>query len=146
MGADDFLEGPLLVSACLCGEICRYDGGDTAHPLFAALCKRGVAIPVCPEVLGGLSVPRAPCESAGERVMDRDGVDRTAAFREGAARVLAIAREKGIARAVLKEGSPSCGVRCVYDGSFTSKIIPGEGITTVLLRKHGIVVRSEQDF
>lgn len=147
MRAFNLLPGELiLASACLCGEQCRYDGQGTPHPLIMELHARGLVVPVCPEVLGGLSVPREPCEKRGSRVVDRTGRDVTEAFVRGAAMVLAIARERGITRAVLKERSPSCGVCTVYDGAFSSRRIPGQGVTTALLRENGLVVVSEESF
>lgn len=137
---------PILVSACLCGERCRYDGRDACVPFFADLRARGLAVPVCPEVLGGLAVPRDPCERVGDRVMDAAGRDRTDAFTQGAFRALAIAREHGIAVAVLKERSPSCGPSTVYDGTFQARRIPGRGVTAALLAAHGIAVFSEETF
>lgn len=138
--------GPILVSACLCGEICRYDAKDAGIPFFKDLWKRGLAIPVCPEVLGGLPVPRDPCEIAGNRVLDTSGLDRTEAFRLGAEKTLCIAKEHGIAAAVLKERSPSCGVTRIYDGTFGSRTIPGRGVTASLLAANGFAVFSEETF
>lgn len=143
---ETFPGGLILASACLCGEKCRYDGQSAPHPLLMELHARGLVVPVCPEVLGGLSVPREPCERRGSRVVDRTGRDLTEAFARGAAMVLAIAGEKGITRAVLKERSPSCGVRVVYDGTFSSRRIPGQGITAALLRESGLAVVSEENF
>ena len=138
--------GPILVSACLCGAICRYDAQDAGIPFFKDACERGLAIPVCPEVLGGLPVPRTPCEIAESRVLDKSGVDRTEAFHLGAEKTLRIAREQGITAAVLKERSPSCGVTRIYDGTFQSRTIPGRGVTTALLAAHGFPVFSEETF
>ena len=140
------MEYPILVSACLCGEQCRYDGRGGLLPALAGLCVAGLAVPVCPEVLGGLPVPRVPCEICGTRVVDRTGADRTDAFMHGAAKVLAMAVEKGITTAVLKERSPSCGVSFVYDGSFSSRLVPGQGVTTALLQENSITVISDEDF
>lgn len=137
---------PLLVSACLCGEICRYDALDATVPAFANLCARGLAIPVCPELLGGLLVPRDPCEILASRVLDRSGRDVTREFLLGAEKTLLLAREHGVATAVLKERSPSCGVNTVYDGTFRSNRIPGRGITAAVLADNGIAVFSEENF
>ena len=137
---------PILVSACLCGEICRYDARDATDPRFAAMLAENLAIPVCPEVLGGLPVPRDPCEIRGARVFSRAGRDLTAEFLLGAEKTLAIAKEKGVATAILKERSPSCGVFAVYDGTFSSQTVPGRGITAALLAENGITVHSEATF
>ena len=140
------MDYPILVSACLCGKQCRYDGRGSLVPVFADLCAAGLAVPVCPEVLGGLPVPRVPCEIRGTAVVDRFGVDRTVAFTQGAAKVLAMATALGVSTAVFKERSPSCGVSFVYDGSFSSHLTPGQGVTTALLRKNSITVISDEEF
>lgn len=127
-----------VISACLCGEPVRYDGQAYGFSILSELVRSGAAICVCPECLGGLPVPRLPCEIApGGRVYDRRGCDRTDAFRQGASRVLEICLRQDIRKAVFKEKSPSCGVRMRYDGSFTGRLIPGEGLTVRLLRRHG---------
>lgn len=125
---------------------CRYDGRAAPHPLLVGLFRRDLAIPVCPEMLGGLPAPRPPAEIAEGRVMDRSGRDVTDAFTLGAARTLEIARSRGITVAVLKERSPSCGVTAIYDGTFADRLIPGSGVTAALLRANGIAVYSEDAF
>ena len=130
----------LLVSACLLGENCKYSGGNNYTPAIEALREKFDVIPVCPEQLGGLPTPRTPSERAGARVLSRGGADVTEAFRQGAEKTLEIARESGAARAVLQERSPSCGCRTIYDGTFSGTLIPGEGVTAELLRKHGVEV------
>lgn len=136
----------VLVSACLLGQPVRYDGG--AKPIVSPILDRwrdeGRVVPLCPEVLGGLPVPRPPVErQADGRFRDCEGRDRTAAFDAGAAASLALA--SGAALALLKEGSPSCGVRRIYDGTFTGQSIPGEGRTAEALRRAGIPVFGEDD-
>lgn len=133
----------LLVSACLLGENCKYSGGNNYSPAVAALGERYELIPVCPEVLGGLPTPRVPSERTGEQVMGRDGTDVTAAFRLGAERALETALAQGITRAVLKERSPSCGSGQIYDGAFTGRVIPGQGVTAELLSARGLAVYGE---
>lgn len=128
----------LLISACLLGERCRYDGGGNYVPAVERLRERYELVPVCPEQLGGLPTPRTPSERVGERVLSRTGADVTEAFRRGAARALETARERGITLAVLKERSPSCGCTCLYDGTFTGQVVPGQGVTAALLARHGI--------
>ncbi len=137
---------PILVSACLCGEACRYDGKSAMHPELASLLGRGLAVAVCPEVLGGLSVPRGACERRGERVVDRAGNDLTRNFLLGAEKTLALARERGVTVAVLKERSPSCGSSFIHDGGFRGNVVPGQGVTAALLRENGITVFSEENF
>ena len=107
----------ILVSACLLGCACRYDGQSKPHPLAQELAKRGLAVPVCPEQLGGLPTPRNPSERRGERVVMNDGRDVTAEYRRGAEETLRLARLYGCTAAVLKEKSPSCGCGRVYDGT-----------------------------
>lgn len=138
--------GIFLASSCLCGMSCRYDGRAAPHPLLVDLFRRGLALPVCPETLGGLPTPRPPAEIAGDRVMDRSGRDVTEAFTLGAARTLEIARSRGMTVAVLKERSPSCGVTAIYDGTFSGRLIPGCGVTAALLRANDIAVYSEETF
>ncbi len=142
---------PLLISACLMGEKVRYDGKALPHTEIAALCDQGyVLIPFCPEVAGGLPVPRAAaeiCNKAGASsrccVKNCAGDDVTAQFYQGAEAALTQVKKDGIATAILKEGSPSCGSRQIYDGSFSGQRIAGAGITTALLQAHGIRVLSE---
>lgn len=134
-----------LVSACLCGKKCRYNGTAGTVDRLCELYKCGQAVIVCPECLGGLKIPRPPAEIQLERVVDACGRDVTAQFRLGAERTLALAGKYGITRAILKERSPSCGSKMIYDGSFSGVKIPGQGITTALLRENGIEVISEEE-
>ena len=134
----------ILVSACLLGCACRYDGQSKPYPLAQELAKRGLAVPVCPEQLGGLPTPRNPSERRGERVVMSDGRDVTAEYRRGAEEALRLARLYGCTAAVLKEKSPSCGSSLIYDGSFTGTLRPGVGVTAALLLRNGITVRNEQ--
>lgn len=130
----------LLVSACLLGENCKYNGGNNYTPAVEALRERFEVIPVCPEQLGGLPTPRTPSERAGGRVLTRDGRDVTEAFRQGAEKTLAIAQAEGAARAVLQVRSPSCGCGTIYDGTFSGKLVHGKGVTAQLLEQNGIKV------
>ncbi len=133
-----------LISACLCGRRCRYDGGCFDYPALRQLADIGEAIPFCPECAGGLSTPRVPCEIVGERVLAADGTDCTAAYHRGAAAALALCREHGITAAILKESSPSCGANRIYDGTHTGRKISGRGITAALLADNGITIYTEQ--
>ena len=136
----------ILVSACLLGDPVRFDGRaklvlDARLDRWAA---EGRLVPLCPEVEGGLPVPRPPAERQPDgRVVDDQGVDRTEAFRLGAERAVDAARTHGCALAILKEGSPSCGVARVYDGTFTRQPLAGQGLTTERLKAEGIAVFSE---
>ena len=132
----------LLVSACLLGENCKYSGGNNYTPAVEALKEKFDVIPVCPEQMGGLPTPRIPAERVGEKVLTREGADVTAEYRKGAEDALAVAKTNGVKFAVLQERSPSCGSECVYDGTFSGKLIPGQGVTAQLLEKNGIKVYS----
>lgn len=137
---------PLLVSACLLGYACRYDGKSVPASLPEGLSLRYRLIPVCPELAGGLSLPRPPAEiSADGEVKTKDGRSVTREYREGAARTLALARSLGCRKALLKEKSPSCGARFVHDGLFSGKTVPGRGVTASLLADNGIAVYSEEE-
>ncbi|MGD2063873.1 MAG: DUF523 domain-containing protein [Nitrospirota bacterium] len=141
---------PILVSACLVGLPCRYDGSSRPLPGYLAHTVAGELIPVCPEMLGGLSSPRCPAQiqsgdgyqvvAGGSRVIDRAGSDVTDAFLDGAHATLRIAQEAGVTQAILKERSPSCG-SCRLHRRGT--LVSGVGVTTALLRMHGIRVLSE---
>ncbi len=151
----------LLVSACLAGKACRYDGAakpcSGASALLTVLEEKGLRIvPCCPECAGGLTTPRAPAEIepghtaddvlAGRgRVMTQAGDDVTAAYIKGAQAALALCREHHVRLALLKARSPSCGSADVYDGTFSGQLLPGRGVTAALLEKHGIRVMDEDD-
>lgn len=136
----------LLISACLCGQRCRYDGGGFDLPALRQLVNCGVAVPFCPECAGGLPTPRTPCEIVGERVLARDGQDCTAQYTRGAELALALCRQQGLAAAILKDGSPSCGATRIYDGSHSGRRIPGQGITARLLAHEGITLYTEDSW
>lgn len=145
----------LLVSACLLGDPVRYDGAakTIGHAGLARLLDEGRVIAFCPEVAGGLPVPRPPAEIQGgdgdavlagsARVTTRDGTDVTAHFLDGAQQALELCRRHGVGAALLTESSPSCGSGQVYDGSFSRRAIGGSGVTAALLRRHGIAVFSQ---
>ena len=133
----------ILVSACLLGCPCRYDGAAKADPRVLALMERHTLIPVCPEQLGGLPTPRLPSERREGGVFDRGGKDVTAQYRQGAEEVLRLARLYGCTHAVLKERSPSCGNGQIYDGSFSHVLVPGSGVAAELLAQNGITVLGE---
>ena len=133
----------ILVSACLLGCACRYDGQSKPYPLAQELAKRGLAVPVCPEQLGGLPTPRNPSERRGERVVMNDGRDVTAEYRRGAEEALRLAELFDCGTAILKEKSPSCGSGLIHDGSFARGLAPGDGVTTEVLKAHGIRVLGE---
>lgn len=136
----------ILVSSCLLGEPCRYDGKSKPVPALERLQAEGhVLIPACPEVLGGLPTPRAPAEvQPDSRVVDREGEDVTEAYRTGAELALERAQAEGCTLAILKANSPSCGSRQIYDGSFSRTRIPGQGLTARLFVQAGIPVLDEE--
>lgn len=136
-----------LVSACLLGENCKYSGGNNLDPRVADWLREAgcEAVPVCPEVLGGLPVPRTPAEIVDGAVTAKDGRNVDAAFRRGAALALKIARREGAVLAVLQPRSPSCGVREVYDGTFSGRKVPGMGVFARLLVENGIQVLEPED-
>ena len=135
----------ILVSHCFLGEPCRYDGASRLDRQIIELHRAGHnLVPVCPELLGGLDVPRSPAEIQPDgRVVTQDGEDVTAAYRAGAERAVEIAKEKGCTAAILKARSPSCGSGEVYDGTFTHTITSGWGIAARLLDEAGFEVTDE---
>ena len=135
----------ILISHCFLGEPCRYDGASRLDRQIIELHRAGHnLVPVCPELLGGLDVPRSPAEIQPDgRVVTQDGEDVTAAYRAGAARAVEIAKEKGCTAAILKARSPSCGSGEVYDGTFTHTITSGWGIAARLLDEAGLEVTDE---
>ena len=135
----------LLVSACLLGAPCRYDGKSKLLAGLERLREMYELVPVCPEQEGGLPTPRIPSERRGEAVVMQDGTDVTAQYRRGAEAALALCRREGCAAALLKERSPSCGSGAIYDGSFTHTLIPGDGVTAELLRQHGLKIYGESE-
>ncbi len=135
----------LLISACLIGRDCKYSGGNNAldAETLSALREKYELIPVCPEADGGLPTPRDPSERVGGRVMSITGRDVTAQYKKGAEIALQSAKENGCEEALLKEKSPSCGAGEIYDGTFSMRLIPGDGVTAELLKANGIKVIGE---
>lgn len=134
----------ILVSACLLGVSCRYDGIGKEYKEITALLNQHVLIPICPEQLGGMETPRPPAERIDEFVMSREGQDVTAYYKRGAEQVLKLAKLYDCQYAILKERSPSCGAGQIYDGNFNGTLIEGDGVTAELLKKHGIQVIGEE--
>lgn len=133
----------IIMSACLCGVNCKYSGGNNLNEKCLELFKKGEAILVCPEQLGGLMTPRIPAEIREDKVITKEGEDVTAQFLKGAEETLRIAKMVNAKKAILKEGSPSCGCNYIYDGNFNGTKIKGKGITASLLEKNGIKVISD---
>lgn len=137
--------GKILISACLLGTPCRYDGKSKACPWIAKLTKYYDLIPVCPETMGGLKTPRDPAEIQEGRIRTQKGRDVTDNYQDGAYWALAAGKFKNVSLAILKENSPSCGVHFIHDGSFSGKLIPGEGVTASKLRKNGFHLIDEEE-
>ena len=137
----------VLISACLLGFECKYCGGSNklTEQQLAALGERFRLIPVCPETAGGLPTPRDPSERLGDKVVSNQGRDVTAQYQKGAETALWLARRYDCKAALLKEKSPSCGSGMIYDGSFTGKLIPGDGVAAEELKKEGLIVFGESD-
>ena len=138
----------ILVSECLCGgKPVRYDGKMKieTNPIFVKWQEEGRFITVCPEVYGGLSVPRAEAQRNGDKVVTIDGRDVTAEYVTGAEEAVRLALENDVICAILKAKSPSCGNREIYDGTFTRTLIEGEGVAAEMLRKAGVKVFSEKE-
>ncbi|WP_312938647.1 DUF523 domain-containing protein [Oscillibacter sp.] len=133
----------LLVSACLLGLPCRYDGGANRLAGIESLLEQHECIPVCPEQLGGLCTPRSPAECREGRVFTREGAEVTAEFERGAQATLELARLFGCEAALLKERSPSCGSGVIHDGGFSGGLTAGDGVTAALLKAEGIAVYGE---
>lgn len=135
----------ILVSACLLGVCCRYDGATKPNGEVIKLREKFVLIPICPEVDGGLPTPRTPSERVGDRVLMKDGKDVTENYRLGAEAALERARSFGCTAAVLKARSPSCGSNSTYDGSFSGTLVERDGVAAELLKKNGILVYTEDE-
>lgn len=134
-----------IISACLLGDKCKYNGKSNLNEKVLELCKEAEYVKVCPEVLGGLSTPRTPSEIVGDRVMTKDGQDVTEEFRRGAQAALEIARKNRVKTAILKANSPSCGAGAVYDGTFSGNLREGFGMTAKLLKENGVELKTEKD-
>lgn len=146
----------VLVSACLLGMPTTYDGGHRLAPALVTLAARGLVVPVCPEVAGGLGIPRSSAEIVGgsgddvldgcARVLTIDGEDVTEAFLAGAEAAVAVARRCGATVAILKARSPSCGSCWIYDGTHSGRLIRGQGVAAARLRRAGLTVLSEEEY
>lgn len=153
--SDSSLSGPVLISACLAGRACRFDGGTNPDDQVGRLVAEGRAVLICPEEDGGLPTPRPPAEIVGgdgadvlkgtARVLTKAGLDVTEEYISGARLALESARAAGAESAILKARSPSCGNGCIYDGSFSRTPKEGDGVTAALLKAEGIEVVSEED-
>ena len=136
---------PVLVSACLLGVCCRYDGESKPCENVIKLREKYILIPICPESDGGLPTPRTPSERVGDKVLMRDGKDVTHNYNKGAEEALRLAKEYNCNIAILKARSPSCGSGKIYDGSFTGTLTDRDGVCAELLKKNGISVFTEDE-
>lgn len=135
----------ILVSACLCGINCKYNGTNNYNEKIFNLVKDGNAIPICPEQLGGLSTPRIPSEIKNNRVINKEGIDVTDNFKKGANEVLELCKKLNITKVILKSKSPSCGKGLIYSGNFDGKLVEGNGILADILLKNNIeVINSDE--
>ena len=135
----------IVVSACLLGENCKYNGGNNYSEALNTYLKGHTVIPVCPEVLGGLPTPRPCGEIVNGIVKTADGTSLDEAYRKGAEKALKIATENNADKAILQSRSPSCGVNKVYDGSFSGRLIKGNGVFATLLQRHNIKTEDVED-
>ena len=135
----------ILVSACLLGHPCRYDGSLTTHPGVAELLKKHTLVPVCPEVQGGLPTPRPPAEILDGRVVNSEGRDVTDFYQRGAQAALELAQILGANTAILKKRSPSCDSGIIHNGKFDGGLVDGWGVAAQLLRDNGITVYDEDE-
>lgn len=135
----------ILVSACLLGVNCKYNGQNNENQEVLDFIKDKEVIIVCPEILGGLTTPRKPAEIVADKVINIDGNDVTSNYIRGAEETLKLAKLFGVKKALLKSKSPSCGHHLVYDGTFTNTLTTKDGITTKLLKENNIEVITEKD-
>ena len=130
----------ILVSSCLLGLNCKYDGGNNYSKEIDEFLKDYEVIPICPEIMGGLPTPRVASERLGDKVITKDGRDVTKQYKKGAEKCLFLAKKYNIKKALLKLRSPSCGSGKIYDGTFTHALIDGDGVTAELLKNKGIEI------
>lgn len=134
-----------LVSACLMGDNCKYNGLNNYNEDVVAFLSNKEYVKVCPECLGGLDIPRVPSEIKNSKVINKDNIDVTKEYQKGALKALEIAKHNNCNCAIFKSKSPSCGCGKIYDGTFSKKLISGNGITTSLLKKNNIKVYTEDE-
>ena len=134
----------IIVSACLAGIECRYNGSSYIVPQIMELVKKGKAIPICPEILAGLPTPRPSVEQRDGKIVTLNGDDQTAHYLSGAQIGVKIALVSGCKKAILKSKSPTCGCGLIYDGTFSGRLVPGDGIFSKLLKENGVEVCTEE--
>lgn len=136
----------VMISACLLGQNCKYNGKNNLNVELIKALTPYTIVPICPEVQGGLSTPRIPSERCLEKVITRDGQDVTEQFQLGAGIALQLAKQNNCKIAILKKNSPSCGFGEIYDGTFSSRLKKGNGVTAELLYQNGIVILNEENY
>lgn len=134
-----------VVSACLAGCKCRYDGKDNLCPKVKQLVEEGRAVTVCPEVMGGMTTPRIPSERKDGKVINSNGDDNTAYFVRGVEKSIEVVKEYNIKKAILKAKSPSCGNKYIYDGTFSKTLVEGKGLLAEKLTELGLEIYDEGD-
>ncbi len=138
----------ILTSECLYGgRVVRYDGGEVpeTHPTYLKWKEEGRLIPICPEVFGGLPTPRPDSQRQGDKIIARTGADVTAEYTKGAVEAVRLAKENDVAFCIMKQKSPSCGSKLIYDGTFTGTKIPGQGLAVEMLRNAGVKVFADEE-
>lgn len=135
----------IIVSACLAGVECRYNGQAFPIPMVIEMVKKGQAISLCPEILGNLPIPRLSAEQCGRKIFSSDGHDVTIEYVTGAKIALDIAKLVGCKKAIVKSKSPTCGCGMIYDGTFSGKLIKGEGVFSKMLKQENIEVYTEDE-
>lgn len=135
----------IIVSACLLGECCKYNGGHNACDKVISYVQDKEVIKICPEVMGGLSIPRIPCERIEKKVINQQGEDKTYEFYKGAELSLALAKKHDVKKAILKAKSPSCGKGKIYDGTFSGTLVDGNGVCVDLFLENGIQILTEKE-
>ena len=135
----------VMVSACLLGKNCKYNGGNNLNPDLLRLLSGHTVIPVCPEVLGGLPVPRIPAEIVNGAVVNREGISVDDAFRRGAEKALELAAAERPDLVILQSRSPSCGTRQVYDGTFSGTLVRGKGVFAEMAVNAGFRVMDAEE-
>ena len=135
----------ILVSACLLGENCKYNGGNNYNPAVAEFIKDKEVLPICPEMMAGMGCPRTPIEIVNGVLMDRNGNNVDAAMRKAVAQAMELIGQEDIQCAILQSRSPTCGVNQIYDGSFSGKLVPGSGVLAQALKNAGYRVMDAED-
>ena len=135
----------VIVSACLMGKNCKYNGGNNKNETVLKYVEDKEVFLICPEVMGGLTTPRIPCEIKGDKVINKNGEDKSEEYKKGAQLSFNIAKENNIKLAILKAKSPSCGSGLIYDGSFNGTLIEGNGVCSALFKSNKIRVLSEKE-